>query len=65
MDIIFEYVSTGDLWGLAIIAVMTAILAANSNYQRRRALAQDRAAPRATQTAAQGKQTASGIAAHA
>ena len=65
MDIIFEYVSTGDLWGLAIIAVMTVILAANSNYQRRRALAQDRVVAPPTQTTAKGKQGTSGIAAHA
>ena len=41
MQVIFEYVSTGDLWALAIIAAVSAILAANSNYQRRRALAGD------------------------
>ncbi len=62
MQVIFEYVSTGDLWGLAIIAAMTAILAANCNYQKHRALARDRAAAR---TAPQAKRPAGGIAAHA
>jgi hypothetical protein len=65
MQAIFEYVSTGDLWGLAGIAAVTAILAANCNYQKHRALACDRIAPRTAQTAPQAKQPAGRIAAHA
>lgn len=62
MQVIFEYVSAGDLWGLAIVAVVTAILAANSNYQKHRALAHDRKPAPAAQ---QAKRAASGVAAHA
>jgi hypothetical protein len=64
MQGIFDYVSVGDLWALAIIAAVTAVLAANSNYQRHRALAQERAVPAAkagTKTARRGR----GVAAHA
>ena len=50
MQAIFEYLSVGDLYGLAGIGVMVAILAANCSYQKHRALARARATPR-TRTA--------------
>ena len=65
MQTIFEYVSTGDLWALAGIAAVTAILAANCNYQKHRALACDRIVPRTAPTTPQAKQPAGGMAAHA
>ena len=60
MQGIFNYVSVGDLWALAIIAAVTAVLAANSNYQKRRAMAQERAVP-----AAKAVRPATKVAAHA
>ncbi len=54
MQVIFEYLSVGDLWALAGIAVLSALLAANSNYQRRRALASDGMVALMTQTAVKG-----------
>jgi hypothetical protein len=44
MQAIFEYLSVGDLYGLAGIAVMVAVLAANCRYQKHRTLAHDRIA---------------------
>ena len=64
MQGIFDYVSVGDLWALAIIGAVTAILAANSNYQRHRALAQERAVP-AAKAAEKTGQRRPGVAAHA
>ena len=64
MQGIFDYVSVGDLWALAIIAAMTAILAANSNYQKHRAMAQERAVP-AAKPAAKTGQRRPGVTAHA
>ena len=46
MQAIFEYLSVGDLWGLAIIGGMMLILGANCSYQKYRAPACDRIAKR-------------------
>lgn len=62
MQGIFNYVSTGDLWALAIIGAVVAILAANSNHQKRQALARERAV---TAAKAKAAQPATGVAAHA
>jgi len=42
MQAIFQYVTVGDLWGLAIIALTIAVIAANCLYQKYRMLARDR-----------------------
>jgi hypothetical protein len=63
MQSIFNYVSVGDLWALAIIAAVTAILAVNSNIQKQRALVQERAVPAAKAAAKTARPT--GVAAHA
>ncbi len=46
MQAIFEYLSVGDLWGLAIIGVAVLILTANCSYQKHRSLTRDRIARR-------------------
>ena len=64
MQAIFAYLSVGDLFGLAGIGVMVAAFAANCSYQKRRALAQERAVQKAVWPASQSTQ-ATGVAAHA
>ncbi len=59
------YLSTMDLWALAVIAVVVAILAANCSYQKRRSLARDRIAARAERTAHHETRADGGVAAHA
>ena len=49
MQAIFDYVSVGDLWGLAIIGAAVLILAANISYQKHRSLACDRITQRLAQ----------------
>ena len=44
MQAIFDYVSAGDLWGLAIIGAAVLVLAANCSYQKHRSLARDKIA---------------------
>jgi hypothetical protein len=69
MQAIFDYVSVGDLWGLAIIGAAVLILAANISYQKHRSLACDRIAQRLAQrdakAPAKAKQPGGGVAAHA
>ena len=69
MQAIFEYVSVGDLWGLAIIGAAVLILAANCSYQKRRSLACDRItqrlARRDASQAAKATQPVGGVHAHA
>ncbi len=69
MQVIFDYVSVGDIWGLAIIGAAVLSLAANCSYQKHRALARDRLARRIAtrdaQPAPEATQPVGGIAAHA
>ena len=65
MQSIFNYVSVGDLWALAIVAAVTAILAANCVNQKRRALARDRGAVPVAAKPAKTPQAPTGVAAHA
>ena len=69
MQAIFDYVSVGDLWGLAIIGAAVLILAANVSYQKHRALACDRITQRLARRDArpttEATQPVGGVAAHA
>jgi hypothetical protein len=69
MQAIFDYLSVGDLWGLAIIGAAVLILAANVSYQKHRSLACDRItrrlARRDAKTAPRTTQPVSGVHAHA
>jgi len=63
MQAIFAYLSVGDLFALAGIAVMVAAFAANCSYQKHRALAHARATQQAARPASQTTR-ASGVTAH-
>jgi len=60
MQVIFEYISPGSLWGLAGIALAIGTIAANCSYQKYRSLACDRIALRKLK-AAQRRQGATVI----
>ena len=67
MQAIFDYVSAGDLWGLAIIGAAVLLLAANCSYQKYRTPACDRIAKRVARRNArpEATQPVNGVAAHA
>ena len=62
MQVVFEYLSVGDLFALAGVGIVIATFAVNCSYQKRCALAQYRVAPNPARPAAQatpaGKLTA-------
>ena len=66
---IFDYLSVGDLWGLAIIGAAVLMLAGNCSYQKHRTLERDRItrrlARRGAKTAQAATRPAGGVAAHA
>jgi hypothetical protein len=64
MQVIFEYLSVGDLFGLVGVGIMIAAFAANCSYQKHRAQRQHRVAPKAARPAAQAT-PARNVAAHA
>ena len=63
MQAMFAYVSVGDLWALAIIAAVTAILAANCAIQKGRAMALERVT--VPTAAAKAATAGDGVVAHA
>ncbi len=65
MQAIFEYVSVGDLWGLAIIGVAVLILTANCSYQKHRSMTRDRIARREAKPVPETAEPVGGIHAHA
>jgi hypothetical protein len=66
MEAIHQYLSTNDLWAMAAIAVVVAILGLNCSYQKRRTLARDKIGRRVKQSTAREEAHADhGVGAHA